>query len=482
MSELRRPRASVTWSYGDISTDFVRVDYRIGAHPTASFAFYSGEDASAKSSKVLNGDSAALMGRIQSDLFAGESSSCYITLTDGEEGETTLGGVVKAPTLMRGGSNYRPGAMMVGRAALMDTLRFDIYNANTEREAAAFSQGLNTLADQVLDTGVPERIRGLTDQMIEYWVNNKDSGNPNQVTTALKNNIHAANSGPLELWRSYLGNSGDIGSEWFTHIVQHRGLNHNVNRQILDMLRKPSQSFRQVVDALCREFGFLDIPDSEGQAGRMALLSDLVYGDATEMQLSAEAVVMGISSGFDTPPVQQVLLTDLPTTGVNLVRSESGLLPDGVTVLTGYPEEALNESGVVDIRPLPFFLSKVIDAISNKTINGTALPDPDNLLATFRRVDRVANRLATRIADDFATSYAKNLFADSALRPYNVTYTVPLRLDLHPGTRYRVMGANRTHLFDGLLWGVSHNLDKTARTATTMLTFTHVAYSGFELP
>lgn len=492
--EFRTASASIEAPLGPVSADSVEFNAEANRNTNAKFTAYSGKEAGRSATSVFSGEAAAKMGEAQKLGFSRrQDPDTTITLDDGTQTKSYRM-FLTGPSYSLTTGNLVPGFLAVERAALLSNLKLDIYTTYTGREGGntgPFASPTGFLADEAESPNLAERLKELTQRCVQYWLDNANNGGLSfsASSATLKSQQHLINfQGPIQVWYRMLENSVESLSataDWLGPISKQKSVNRQLNSEIVSILRGTSRDFQEIIDALCDTFQLMVIPSPTGNAPKFILQSEVVLGEAEELQLPASSILLDGDVSADLLPVQQVLIRGTPHLAYLFDSDPSKLKTDeGSYFVGGFPDLAPSASGDVAILPLPSFIQEAVDVSVSEPL-GDLPPDINAFSSGLSNLKNIAVEYTSRLAEKLIKGYAKSAYVNLALGGSSTSITLPMNLELWPGKRYRVTNAAGELLFTGFLSSVKHALKKqTGGTgqATTTCGFTHILFPGFTLP
>lgn len=492
--ELRSPVVKISYPLGQASPDEVEISAEVNRHTSARFTAYSGNEASKSSTPVFSKDAAAKMGKAQQLSFSRRTKpDTDISINDGKNGAKTYSMFLTGPSYSMSPGRVTPSFNAVEKAALLSNLRLDIYTTFTGREGgngAPFGEGTLFLPDEVNSTNLATRLKELTEKTIKYWKDHANNAGVSYSASSaeLKSQRHAINlQGPLDLWYEMLDNSVEglqETKEWLEIVTKYKGINSQVNSELLSILRGTSRDFQEILDALCDTFQLMVVPSQKGGAPKFVMQNKVVTGDTSSLTLPATSVLLEGDVSADLLPIQQVLVRGTPHESYLFSMDPAKKKTDeGYFFVGGFPETAPAASGDIAIIPLPSFVQEAIRVAPNPV--GNQPPDKDKFITKLSAVKKVAMEYTNQLSRKLVTAYAKATYINLALGGSSTSISLPANLNLWPGERYKVLNATGDLLFTGFLSGVTHTFKKQtggSGQAQTTCRFTHILFPGFTLP
>lgn len=493
--ELRRPSATVTWPLGgEISSDMVSVAATINRNTEVSFTAYSGTEASQGANPVFSGEAAQLMGRAQQiGMSRRTSGDCSINMSDGAGHSLNFRGFLAGPSYVLTDRSVVPSFSFLNEGSMIGNLKLDIYNSNSRGkngESKELSPGTDILQEAVKDGNVADRLKSLTQKMIEFWQGNKPA-DTNPLMSGIADRRHQINQqGPLNQWYKLLSDSsGKIGNDWLGPLSARHDFNVGFNNEILAILRGTSRDFMDVIESIMGSFQYILVPSKDGGPGSFLPIVEMITGEASDLALPAKALFLNGTSKTDLLPVQQVLMKMTPAPTRDVGEFPAALQINGQSVIGGFPEEPAGASGDVIFEDPPFYINRVIywtgaRGDGGRKGPGAAPPDYRKIKAGLNGLVQNARKFQNQMVSKLVTDYCKNIYADRAMGSNSTQVQIPMDLSLWPGKRYRVTNSNGDALFSGFLSGVNHQFSSQGGSgnASTSLTFTHILFPGFTLP
>ena len=493
--ELRSPKVRISYPLGQASPDEVEIRAEVNKHTTAKFTAYSGSEASQASNPVFSSEAAAKMGKAQQLSFSRRlKPDTSINIDDGKNGGKSYSMFLTGPSFSLSSGRVIPSFNAVEKAAMLSNLRLDIYTTFTGREqgpGAPFGESAGFIPDEIKSTNLATRLKELTEKSIKYWQDHANNAGVSYSATSaeLKKQRHAINlQGPLDVWYEMLDNSVEAlaaTSTWLSTLAKYKGVNNQVNAELLAILRGTSRDFQEILDALCDTFQMMVVPSYEGKAPRFILQQDVLLGDTKTLQLPATTMLLEGDVSADLLPVQQVLVRGTPHESYMFSLDPAKKKTDeGYFFVGGFPETAASASGDIAIVPLPSFAQEAIRIAPNPV--GNKPPDKKGFGSTLSSVKKVAMEYTNQISLKLIKEYAKATYINLAIGGSTTSISLPADTSLWPGDRYKVTNAAGELLFTGFLAGVSHSFKKqtggSGGQAQTTCNFTHILFPGFTLP
>lgn len=488
--EIRSPKVKITTPLGEVSCDELEINASINAHTTATFTFYGGKEAADGANKVLDSQAAGLMGRAQKIGFSRRTDpDTSIWMNDGKNKSLNMRMFMTSPTFMMNSHTIRPALAAVAASSLVGNLKLDIYTTDSAREEGGkspLSSGFKVVNTMALSTNLATRLKELTQLMIKFWKANGQDGGTTGRLKAQRDQVNQ--SGPLQMWYDLLDNSveGMAGtSGWMSVIARDKfGANQFFNTELLSDLRGISRDFQEIIDILGNQFQLVMIPDIGGQAGRLALMNELLTSEPKKLQLPASSMLLNGDTSHDLLPLQQVLVTNMASEAfLTTVSPYDKEADNGEKYIGGFPSEAPSASGDVAIVPLPGYLTRYVTVTLGA--QGTLPPDVGAYGGRYSDTRDLTAQYANELARTLVQDYARAVYYDMALGSSSCSISMPADTTLWPGDRYSVTNADGRPLFTGFLSGVKHNFRKAVNgggQAFTTCNFTHVLFPGFTLP
>ncbi len=488
------PSAKITWPLGDVSTDSVKLSASINLNPIVEFSAYSGKEAAEGASKVLDTDAAALMGQAQQITFSSRNiPDCTVTLNDGDN-SLEFRGFLSGPNYRMSKGMLAPGFTAVAATTLMSNLKLDIYTVpGAAKSDDPLSEGVKTVAAEVKDGNLAERLARLTTELIAYWKRNKEAMEEadTPLSTAYKERRDAANhNGPLQYWIRLLKNSQEsLANEWLGKLAAQDPANNAFNTAVIGILQGTSRDFLEVVASIMGSFQLVMIPSPDGRPGKLVTMASLLTEETLPLVLPAASMFLQGDNGSSLLPVQQIVVKGVSK--MLLKAGEEGSqafqLTGGASIVGAFPLGVETSAGDVEFVPLPLYLDHVIRWATPKAYDrGGGAPTLEELKKSVQHLTNKVTQFQDEFVNKLISDYARSLYVDRALGYTRTSIQIPLNVALWPGHRYHVTNSRGEHLFDGFLSGVQHVMEKKAMgggaAPTTTLDFTHIEFPGFNLP
>lgn len=495
---ILRPEASVESPLGETAPAIVSVKASVGNFSSAEFTAYGGKLAHEGAQSVLQTSVLKALAQAQQISFSTRTApDTTVTMVDGRsDAGTGAASNLKFTGFIIGGAtsidptSFVPGVTAVGKGALLEQLRLDIYQPVRAGNQEPLKEGEGLSARDIKDGNIADRLRALTDFMIKRWdlYGGAGQNEKNAETAILKANRDRLNrSGPLQAWQELLRNSKSTLEEvtWFKYLSENYNFNLKINEELIAILTSPSSGFTQILSTLLEQFRLMWVPDLNGGVGKLLPLDKVVGEPVGTIKLYTSSFNQSSPAFSGLFPIKQVLMHGHPKpVYVAKTAKKSKDVADGVGMLLGsYPRGEVPDGDVLVIKP-PGFMPKIIDASTAEAPPGVRKENFGEFISDVNNIKRLEFRFQKEAIDKMVEGVCKSEFLDATLKGYNLSVAIPLDLSLAPGARYRVANEAGEVLFTGFLNSVNHTLKRGAAAgdATTALGFSHIAYEGFQIP
>jgi len=477
--DVRRPNAEVKLPSGkEFVPDSVRIVYAVDSFPYATVSMHEKRGGTTRVDDVKSSEAAGPAGELQKVMFQARfTPDASLRLFDGHS-ELEFAGYVSDPR-----ANMSPGSVgntvTIGHeSSLINALRLSSLpeiKGDYRLKLESVTGDLAERFTKVTDTIVSNYESDPTQYLIEQ---SGDSGVLSQ--------IHETNKKILPLWKTLLKNSvGGVGWPEITTPpttgTQLSQFNLGVNDAIRNTLKQGTGGFMGTIRSLTSEFQLAFVPSKYvGSLGKFINWTSIL---AEESNLGPLDFTHGEFSG-GSPRI-------LPVSNVIVSLTANSFYRDSVVPSVGKVASVKNiamwpekfQGGNIIPLSAPRWFPTMLDVSKNDFQE-----QPNQTLANYESKFKKAVELRSKIEDEvyrvLLLRYARNYYNYASLRESTASVTIPMDLSIEVGKRYELKTQEGV-IGSGFLQRVTHNMHtggNNSSAATTSLLFSHVEFTGFELP
>jgi len=374
-------------------------------------------------------------------------------------------GYLAAPGVQQYYGNFAPTVNFVGEAAACDNLYLSFYKATNEDDLRSALPQLNGDGAEAMDSvevgDMADMIKDVFNIIVES-IGDTVADAVSEETIKIINARHKANTAIKKTFLEILENSKDLKFEHWDLIKERHDMKWQIIERIRAALQQPTASFWSSFSALLAEFSLIYVPEFDG-VGFLKKSSDRFTDDPESMEIAPISMRMDCGNS-SVLPVTQVVVQGPMEDDLRPEDEATQVQHNRTHTLVAWPKDLDDKLGMVINIPAPFWfdLKTHPDAYEKPTEESEGDPDKPDLDPTNykeeKTTDRQKRKQTTKKVVNILEEWAELRFNEMKYADSTASITLPMDLNLRPGSRYEFTIAGTSSKFTGYMHGVSHAL------------------------